>query len=186
MTINRILWALAAIIVLVGCAPTTREPSAPSPGLAATAEPPSIQATAISPPESVLPTPVEGEVTRPVNQTPFPEDDERLDAELIIPVDPAAKGHISIARRNLAERLGLDAAKIEIVTYEQVVWRDGSLGCPQPGMMYTQALVDGYLIRLRAGDEYYNYHGARGRDPFLCSSGLERPDSLVGPEQGPD
>jgi len=34
--------------------------------------------------------------------------------------------------------------KLAIVRAEAVVWNDGSLGCPEPGMMYTQALVNGY------------------------------------------
>jgi hypothetical protein len=64
------------------------------------------------------------------------------------------------------------------------VWRDGSLGCPQPDMMYTQALVDGYLIQLSAGSRLYNYHGANGRDPFLCTNSLDKPDALPGPQRG--
>jgi hypothetical protein len=31
------------------------------------------------------------------------------------------------------------------------VWNDGSLGCPEPGMMYTQALVNGYWLIIEAG-----------------------------------
>ncbi len=53
-----------------------------------------------------------------------------------------------------------------------VVWRDGSLGCPQPGMMYTQALVPGYQIVLRVGEQTYDYH-ANDRGYFvLCEGGL--------------
>ena len=44
---------------------------------------------------------------------------------------------------DLRVRLG-EGATIDVVLYEDVVWRDGSLGCPQPGMAYTQALEDGY------------------------------------------
>ena len=38
-----------------------------------------------------------------------------------------------------------------------VTWNDGSLGCPEPGMFYTQALVDGYHVILQAGDEELDY-----------------------------
>ena len=34
--------------------------------------------------------------------------------------------------------------QLVIVRAQSVVWNDGSLGCPEPGMMYTQALVNGY------------------------------------------
>src|SRR4029453_2441464 len=34
--------------------------------------------------------------------------------------------------------------QLVIVRADPVVWNDGSLGCPEPGKMYTQALVHGY------------------------------------------
>ena len=45
-------------------------------------------------------------------------------------------------------------------------------------MMYTQALVDGYVVQLRTGRQLYNYHGANGQDPFLCMNNIEPPNSL--------
>jgi hypothetical protein len=66
-----------------------------------------------------------------------------------------------------------DNAEITVVLVEDVTWPDGSLGCPQPGMSYTQALVDGYRIVLSDGETEYAYHGAVGREPFLCENGDE-------------
>jgi len=51
---------------------------------------------------------------------------------------------------DLAEHLGVDGASIEVVAEEAVTWNDGSLGCAQPGFSYTQALVEGSRITLRA------------------------------------
>ena len=73
-----------------------------------------------------------------------------------------------MAVADLAERLDVDPSEIELVLQEDITWRDGSLGCPQPGMRYTQALVDGYRIVLRHGDTEYRYHGGGRRGPFLC------------------
>jgi len=53
-----------------------------------------------------------------------------------------------------------------------VTWRDGSLGCPQPGMMYTMALVSGYQIVLRVGEETFDYHASDGGYFVLCEGGL--------------
>ena len=78
--------------------------------------------------------------------------------------DPA-----ELARQDLAKRLTIDIDEITVVAARQVTWSDGSLGCPQPDRMYTQALVPGVLIVLRAGDETFEYHGARGVAPFLCA-----------------
>lgn len=69
---------------------------------------------------------------------------------------------------DLAERAGADPGEIEVVTVQDVTWRDGSIGCPEPDAMYTQALVDGYRIELEAGGDTYHYHGADGEPPFHC------------------
>jgi hypothetical protein len=49
-----------------------------------------------------------------------------------------------------------------------VTWSDGSLGCPEPGMLYTQALVRGYRIVLQAGDERLEYHAGKSGQPKFC------------------
>ena len=59
-----------------------------------------------------------------------------------------------------------------------VTWRDGSLGCPKPGMMYTQALVEGALIVLRLEGREYSYHSGAGKPPFYC-------ENPVSPASGP-
>jgi hypothetical protein len=79
------------------------------------------------------------------------------------PTGPAAD-----AVADLATRLDLDTASIEVVADEAVTWRDGSLGCAKPGYSYTQALVDGSRITLRANGTDYEYHSGGSRPPFLC------------------
>lgn len=71
---------------------------------------------------------------------------------------------------DLADRLGLSAGDVRLVSEEAVTWRDGSLGCPQKGMMYTQALAPGTLIVLAVGDREYRYHAGEGRGAFYCSN----------------
>src|SRR6266487_1130586 len=43
--------------------------------------------------------------------------------------------------------------QLVVVRAESVVWNDGSLGCPEPGMMYTQALVNGYRVVINAAGQ---------------------------------
>ena len=81
------------------------------------------------------------------------------------------KSMIEAALADAARRTGLDASTLKVARAERVTWPDGSLGCPQPGMSYTQALVPGYRIRIQAGKELLDYHaGVRGK-PLLCPSG---------------
>ena len=71
---------------------------------------------------------------------------------------------------DLASRLNVPASQIEVVSSEAVIWPDGSLGCPQPGMAYIQILLKGHRIRLKAGDRLYEYHGGERQAPFLCEN----------------
>ncbi len=73
----------------------------------------------------------------------------------------------------LADSLGMAPDEISVVSAERVTWRDGSLGCPEPGTSYTQALVDGYRIVLRAQGRDYHYHGRDGGAPTPCPSPAE-------------
>ncbi|MDH4166306.1 MAG: hypothetical protein OEV90_07830, partial [Gammaproteobacteria bacterium] len=65
---------------------------------------------------------------------------------------------IEAALDDAANRSTTARAAITVTSAEAVTWPDGSLGCPQPGMMYTQALVAGYRIVLQAGEQTLNYH----------------------------
>jgi hypothetical protein len=67
-----------------------------------------------------------------------------------------------------AARTEVEPGAIEVVSAEAVTWSDGSLGCPEPGGMYTQALVPGYRLVLSAGDETLDYHADQGGNFVLC------------------
>jgi hypothetical protein len=80
---------------------------------------------------------------------------------------------------DLAASLGIDPSTIEVIKAESVVWGDGSLGCPEPGMMYTEALVNGYWVVLLAGDREYDYRASQKGYFRLCEG------KGVGPVVGP-
>ena len=73
-----------------------------------------------------------------------------------------------------AERSGVARGDLEVIRAEQVTWSDGSLGCPEPGQMYTQALVDGYHVVIVAGDEELDYRVGSAGSFRLCESPLPR------------
>jgi hypothetical protein len=121
----------------------------------------------------ILPT---REAGVPGNVEPVPTTPP-LEAMPALPADTPA---VQAAVADLSSRLSLRADEIELLRAEPVTWSDGSLGCPQPGVMYTQALVDGVWIQLRAGDTVYSYHGGGSGDPTLCESA-----AAVGPNELP-
>ena len=75
------------------------------------------------------------------------------------------------ALADAAQRTGLDRADLAVLSAEAVTWSDGSIGCPQPGMMYTQALVPGYRVRLRGPGGEMDYHTSARGALVLCPAG---------------
>ena len=79
-------------------------------------------------------------------------------------------GPVDQAKADLSKRLGVDAAQVTVVSSADVTWRDGSLGCPEPDMRYTQALVPGTRTILEVDGKEYHYHSGGHRAPFLCEN----------------
>jgi hypothetical protein len=77
---------------------------------------------------------------------------------------------IDSAVQDLRQRLGVERDAIVVVEASRVTWRDGSLGCPRPGLLYTQALREGYRLVLQAGGTTYEYHAGEAGAAFLCET----------------
>ncbi len=67
-----------------------------------------------------------------------------------------------------AARAGVQPGTFTVVAASAVTWSDGSLGCPEPGMFYTQALVQGYRVILEAAGTEYDYHADQRGAFSLC------------------
>ncbi|NKQ36815.1 MAG: hypothetical protein HF973_14535 [Chloroflexi bacterium] len=123
-------------------------------------------------PEAVISQP-EGEIMTP----PPPGDPARK---------PTEDEFVQMAKEDLSQQLDISPEEIELVNYEEVQWRDSSLGCPQPKMQYLQVITPGYRIQLSVQGEIYNYHGAADREPFLCALKLGGKDIPVPPPPNMD
>jgi hypothetical protein len=75
---------------------------------------------------------------------------------------------LDAARSDLRGRIGAAADGAAVVVGQEVVWSDGSLGCPVRGQAYTQALVPGFWIVLEAAGERYDYRASRAGAVRLC------------------
>ncbi len=137
---------------------------APQPATSPTVAPGQGSETTITEPPATEPgdlSPEEGADTAPLPSEPMVADG----------VDQALVAFAAPAVTDLATRLDIDISDITIVVAESVVWPDGSLGCPQPEMSYTQVQVDGTRIVLKAIGENYQYHSGGTRELFLCEKG---------------
>ena len=82
--------------------------------------------------------------------------------------NPEAQRAVDAALRDATGRLGVSAAQLQVETLEQREWRDSSLGCPQPGAFYAQAITPGYLLIVSGGGKRLEYHtDTRGRS-VMC------------------
>ncbi len=96
---------------------------------------------------------------------PVPATSEPVTGE----VPPAV---MASARAELAKEVGVEAAaNATVVKAEAVDWPDGSLGCPQPGMMYPQVITPGYQVVFEVDGKQYDMHASASGGAFLCESG---------------
>lgn len=65
----------------------------------------------------------------------------------------------------------LDTDDVTVLVGEAVTWPNGSLGCPEPGMMYTQALVDGFKVVVTDGTTQLDYRVGNAGAFLLCEKG---------------
>ena len=86
-----------------------------------------------------------------------------------------AEAIAAAVRVDAAKLLGRSDAASLSVSVESVIWSDGSLGCPQPGLMYTQALVPGWRLVVRDGQREWLYHASAGGAWLLCTAGRATP-----------
>lgn len=69
------------------------------------------------------------------------------------------------------KRTGLPVEDLAVKGAWRRTWSDGSLGCPQPGMYYTQALVPGWQVLVRAGEQTLDYRLSDRGVFFPCEDG---------------
>ncbi len=84
-------------------------------------------------------------------------------------VDPSLTAWADLARADLAGRLGIDPAGIEVACLGAVTWSDAACGCPDPDVAQLQVPVDGAYAALIVNGLRFHYHGGGRRGPFLCA-----------------
>ncbi|MGI8517520.1 MAG: hypothetical protein ACR2ME_04125 [Acidimicrobiia bacterium] len=86
-----------------------------------------------------------------------------------VPAD-VPESHWEAILADLAAR-AISTNDVALIEALEVTWNDGALGCPQPGVAYTQALVDGMKVTVEAAGMRYTYHFGANGPPILCVKG---------------
>lgn len=88
--------------------------------------------------------------------------------------DPATpESMIEAARADLAQYLQVNPDWIDLVDARPVTWSNGAIGCARPGVVYSEAQVDGHLIVLTYEGGFAHYHQGGEDPPFLCLNPTE-------------
>lgn len=155
---------LLVLIYSVGCQASTSE----EPTMAAVSQPANTvpESTRTESDNQKIETPVR--IPETMKKTP-----ERVPSPIIKPsvTGEAPVEILDSVVQDLSKRLSVSSQQIKVVQDMAVVWNDGALGCPKPGMMYTQALVNGYWIILEFEGQKFDYRATDKGYFFLCENG---------------
>lgn len=78
---------------------------------------------------------------------------------------------LALFKDDLARRALVKAQDITVLSATEKQWPDGSMGCPQPDHVYTQAVIPGYRVLLQASGETYAYHSDQRGHFIVCAGG---------------
>jgi hypothetical protein len=98
-----------------------------------------------------------------------------------MPMNPTLASVTEAVLADAVQRTGVDRGSLQVESAQAVTWADGSLGCPQPGMNYTMALVPGYRFKVRAGGQVLDYHASQ-RGYFVLCPGARSEEPVAVPE----
>jgi len=87
-----------------------------------------------------------------------------------------------------AARFQVHENDVVLTSAEQVTWPDGSLGCPQPGRMYTQMQVSGYRVVAKTAAGELLYHTDARGNAVSCATlpnAAGKPRRPIGRDAGP-
>lgn len=89
-------------------------------------------------------------------------------AAVVPTVNPEAQSAVDAALKDAASHLGADAASLRVDQVEARQWNDSSLGCPQPGDLYSQIVTPGFLIVISSDTRQLEYHSDARARVVLC------------------
>lgn len=152
MRIRWISFIVLPALALTGCAPSQTDVAASS--------------------DLTMSSPTRESLSTLIPAQPTQGDNTQMNPFLPTPSASGLEGLIEKAKADLAQRLSIAAGDISLVEAKEVVWPDGSLGCPQPDMMYAQVLTPGYLIKLKYDSRDFEYHAGKDRSLTYCKNPL--------------
>lgn len=94
----------------------------------------------------------------PPTRIPNPEDTTMLPAGKAVPTTVIPRGVRRAVVADAAKRFKVAESAVVLTRAEQLDWPDGSLGCPEPGRVYTRMLVPGFRVVAKTAEGELLYH----------------------------
>jgi hypothetical protein len=83
-------------------------------------------------------------------------------------VPPESAAAVDAALADAARHLNVSRDTLRVDQVEPREWPDASLGCPQPGQLYSQVVTSGYLIMIANSGKQLEYHTDDRSRVTLC------------------
>ena len=120
---------------------------------------------------------INSDINTPATETTVPEDNMDVPTSpsgtaTELPTGEVPQSLFDAVLDDVLAVTGGDRVDVEVVKAEAITWNDGAMGCPQPDVMYTQALVPGYQVIFSVGGKTFDYHLADSGSFLLCENSL--------------
>jgi len=78
--------------------------------------------------------------------------------------DPSNEDQVlTLAIEVLSKELNVPPSEISLIHQSKFNWPNSALGCPKPGIAYTQSIVPGHLVLLKHQQSQFRVHTGNGR-----------------------
>lgn len=132
--------------------------------------------------------PASADARTPDAETPNLSAPNPAPTEMTRPQLEGADAVVTDLRARVAAQLDVAPEELEVVAMSQETWRDASLGCPEPGKMYAQVIVEGWRVVFAtpSGEEYEVHTGDKLERYVICDAASptsESEDAGMAPSQ---
>lgn len=113
-----------------------------------------------------------GATTTPPVTASGPTTSEAIPTTSVAPPPTGAvpANYLDAVIADAGSRTGLGTSDLKVVKAEPAEWSDGSLDCPEPGMLYTQAIVSGFWVIIETPQGLLDYRLDATGGFRLCQS----------------
>jgi hypothetical protein len=96
----------------------------------------------------------------------------------LVPVASLSRETRRAVVEDAARRFKVSENDVVLTRAERLTWPNGALGCPEPGRMYTQALVSGYRLVAKTAAGELIYHADQRGNIASCAGRSSKPPGV--------